>query len=121
MKLLCFRTNLKENSRYTGPTLFIGGGKSDYLRKSDEPAIKEFFPQSSLTYIEHVGGGGIQVEPQTLTDGPAGGSSMITRRCDSAGPLASPAPCEPDEERFMKAESDRQNEPFEEPTCEPEV
>ncbi|CAB3233384.1 unnamed protein product [Arctia plantaginis] len=67
-----------------------------------------------------IGGGGSQVEQQTLTDGPKGGSSIITRRWDTAGPLTSPAN-EPDEERFMEAESDSQNEPVEEPTCEPEV
>ncbi|CAB3256914.1 unnamed protein product [Arctia plantaginis] len=53
-EIAMFPDELK-GKQYTGPTLFIGGGKSDYLRKSDEPAIKEFFPQSSLTYIEHVG------------------------------------------------------------------
>ncbi|CAB3219827.1 unnamed protein product [Arctia plantaginis] len=53
-KIATFPDELKRK-QYTGPTLFIGGGKSDYIRKSDEPAIKELFPQSSLTYIEHVG------------------------------------------------------------------
>ncbi|CAB3246170.1 unnamed protein product [Arctia plantaginis] len=60
--------------------------------------------------------GGSQVEPQPLTVGSAGSSSMITRRVDSARPVTSPTPGESDEERIMEAESGSQNEPAEEPT-----
>ncbi|CAB3220388.1 unnamed protein product [Arctia plantaginis] len=65
--------------------------------------------------------GGSQVKPQPLTVGPAGSSSMITRRVDSARPVTSPTPGESDEERIMEADSGSQNEPAEEPTCEPAV
>ncbi|XP_075983984.1 sn-1-specific diacylglycerol lipase ABHD11-like [Anticarsia gemmatalis] len=41
--------------QYPGPTLFIGGGRSNYLPKTDEPGIKSYFPQAELQYIPHVG------------------------------------------------------------------
>lgn len=43
------------SSVYNGPTLFIGGGNSDYLRREDEEAIKKFFPKAKFTYIPDAG------------------------------------------------------------------
>ncbi|WP_028979934.1 alpha/beta fold hydrolase [Sporocytophaga myxococcoides] len=34
------------------PTLFVRGGKSDYIKLSDEPIIKKIFPNSTLKTIE---------------------------------------------------------------------
>ncbi|CAL7947222.1 unnamed protein product [Xylocopa violacea] len=36
---------------YNGPTLFIGGANSDYLRKQDHDKIKELFPSAHFIYI----------------------------------------------------------------------
>nr|XP_045623947.1 protein ABHD11-like [Procambarus clarkii] len=46
---------LDEYRAYEGETAFIGGELSDYLRKEDEQAILELFPQSSFHYIEGAG------------------------------------------------------------------
>jgi esterase len=43
------------NSDYTGPTLFIGGGKSLALRPRHEPAIKAFFPHAIVAMIDDAG------------------------------------------------------------------
>lgn len=41
-----------ENGRiFTGPVLFIKGGRSEYLEAADLPAIKRLFPQAELTTI----------------------------------------------------------------------
>jgi esterase len=40
---------------YTGPTLFIRGSKSEYLRATGEPSIPELFPQASITTLEGAG------------------------------------------------------------------
>ncbi|CRL01632.1 CLUMA_CG014302, isoform A [Clunio marinus] len=37
---------------YDGPTLFIGGSKSDYLRPSDKTQIDKIFTNSQLNYID---------------------------------------------------------------------
>lgn len=37
------------------PTLFIRGGKSDYVRDEDLPSIKALFPEMELATIEGVG------------------------------------------------------------------
>jgi esterase len=37
------------------PTLFIRGGKSDYIQDSDWPLIKSLFPQAELVTIEGAG------------------------------------------------------------------
>ncbi len=34
------------------PTLFVRGGKSDYIKLTDEPIIKKIFPNSTLKTIE---------------------------------------------------------------------
>ncbi|XP_023951054.2 protein ABHD11-like [Bicyclus anynana] len=41
--------------QYSGPTLFIGGGKSKFLPPGDLTGIKKYFPNVNLKYIEGVG------------------------------------------------------------------
>ncbi|XP_066597320.1 sn-1-specific diacylglycerol lipase ABHD11 isoform X2 [Prorops nasuta] len=38
--------------KYLGPTLFIGGSKSDFIRTTDHEAIKNLFPSAQFTYIQ---------------------------------------------------------------------
>jgi pimeloyl-ACP methyl ester carboxylesterase len=40
---------------YGGPSLFIGGGRSDYLRPEDEPEIRRLFPRAQMAYIPEAG------------------------------------------------------------------
>ena len=40
---------------FTGPTLFLRGSKSEYIRAAGEPAIPEFFPRAELQTIEGAG------------------------------------------------------------------
>jgi len=41
-----------EGMAFEGPTLFIGGSKSDYLRPDDKPKIDEMFPNSELVFLD---------------------------------------------------------------------
>jgi len=38
--------------KFEGPTLFIGGSKSDYLRADDKPKIDKMFPNSELIFLD---------------------------------------------------------------------
>lgn len=40
---------------FAGPTLFIRGGKSNYLNPGDEPLIRELFPQAQIQTIAGAG------------------------------------------------------------------
>lgn len=40
---------------YQGPTLFIAGGKSEYIKDTDEPLIKLHFPEAEITEIPDAG------------------------------------------------------------------
>ncbi|VEN53245.1 unnamed protein product [Callosobruchus maculatus] len=40
---------------YDGPVLFVAGGHSDFVQKSDYPKIQKLFPNAELTYIEGAG------------------------------------------------------------------
>lgn len=40
---------------YNGPTIFIGGGKSEYIPVNDHPDILENFPNAHFEYIEEAG------------------------------------------------------------------
>ena len=42
-------------ARYDGPTLFIGGGTSDYIRPENHDAIRHYFPKAEIRMIEGVG------------------------------------------------------------------
>ncbi|MBE9532840.1 MAG: hypothetical protein IMF04_01850 [Proteobacteria bacterium] len=44
-----------ENVEVITPTLFVRGGRSDYIKQSDEALIKRTFPQSQITTIEQAG------------------------------------------------------------------
>lgn len=44
-----------ESQKFQGPTLFIGGGRSDYIKKEDHPSIKRLFPRAEIVYIEGAG------------------------------------------------------------------
>lgn len=41
--------------QYLGETLFLGGGNSDFIPKSDYPKIRQLFPQAELKYIDGAG------------------------------------------------------------------
>ncbi len=40
---------------FTGPTLFIRGGKSNYVQPEDEPLIREWFPAARIETIAEAG------------------------------------------------------------------
>ena len=55
-----FATNIAifpnaENKVFLGPTLFIGGQESDYLKKEDHERIKKLFPTAEFKYIPEAG------------------------------------------------------------------
>uniref|UniRef100_A0A182QAQ8 sn-1-specific diacylglycerol lipase ABHD11 n=1 Tax=Anopheles farauti TaxID=69004 RepID=A0A182QAQ8_9DIPT len=41
--------------KFDGPTLFIAGGRSDYVQSKDVPLIKTLFPNSEITYVKDAG------------------------------------------------------------------
>ncbi|XP_052894695.1 protein ABHD11-like [Anopheles moucheti] len=41
--------------KFEGPTLFIAGGRSDYVKSEDVPLIKKLFPKSDITYVKDAG------------------------------------------------------------------
>ncbi|MEL0005302.1 MAG: alpha/beta fold hydrolase [Opitutales bacterium] len=46
---------LSENDSYAGPTLFVRGGKSGYLRSEHFPLIMDFFPAAKIETIPEAG------------------------------------------------------------------
>ena len=46
---------LAEGTTYQGPTLFIGGSKSDYIQKEDERLIGQHFPKAKIKMISGAG------------------------------------------------------------------
>lgn len=40
---------------YAGPTLFVVGGKSDFIRAEDRPAIRALFPAAKFVTLKHAG------------------------------------------------------------------
>ncbi len=46
---------LSESIHFTKPTLFIKGGKSNYITEEDLPLIKNHFPQATVQTIENAG------------------------------------------------------------------
>lgn len=48
-------TPLPENTIFEKPTLFIRGGKSNYILDTDVPGIKKHFPNSQLVTMPNVG------------------------------------------------------------------
>uniref|UniRef100_A0AAG5DBQ4 sn-1-specific diacylglycerol lipase ABHD11 n=1 Tax=Anopheles atroparvus TaxID=41427 RepID=A0AAG5DBQ4_ANOAO len=41
--------------QFDGPTLFIAGGRSDYVKPQDVPLIKTLFPNSEIKYVKDAG------------------------------------------------------------------
>lgn len=46
---------LQESDRFHGPTLFIRGGKSGYLRSEHKPEILEYFPAAEFEVLPNAG------------------------------------------------------------------
>jgi pimeloyl-ACP methyl ester carboxylesterase len=46
---------LEEGQIFKGPTLFLAGANSDYIRQKDIPGILEFFPDYELEFIANAG------------------------------------------------------------------
>lgn len=46
---------LAENLQYDGPTLFVRGVNSNYIKESDENLIKKHFPNAALQSVEQAG------------------------------------------------------------------
>lgn len=40
-----------ESRTFSGPTLFIAGGKSNYIKPADHDGIKQLFPRAEITYF----------------------------------------------------------------------
>lgn len=40
---------------YSGPALFLGGGDSGYLRPEHHPAIKQYFTNAKIDYVDNTG------------------------------------------------------------------
>jgi len=47
--------DLPAGTAYQGPTLFVAGARSDYIRTEHEPTIRRLFPQARITRIEGAG------------------------------------------------------------------
>jgi esterase len=46
---------LPAGTAYRGPTLFVGGGRSDFIRGEHEPTIRRLFPLARITRIQGAG------------------------------------------------------------------
>jgi len=53
---------------YTGPTLFVGGGKSKYIREQDHAAMRALFPRAQIQTIKKAGHWLHHTHPQEFTD-----------------------------------------------------
>lgn len=49
------KNSLRSDDRFTGPTLFIIGGRSDYVAPADHPAIRRHFPAALIETIAAAG------------------------------------------------------------------
>lgn len=49
------RNSLRSEDRFAGPVRFIAGGRSQYIQRDDEAAIRQHFPQAQ---IERIAGSG---------------------------------------------------------------
>jgi esterase len=52
---ICGFPNLPPGTVYRGPTLFIAGARSNYIRPENEPEIRRLFPQAQIKRIENAG------------------------------------------------------------------
>ncbi len=46
---------LAANSTFDGPTLFLRGGRSDYIRPEDQTLIEKHFPNAKINTVENAG------------------------------------------------------------------
>ncbi|REE01674.1 alpha/beta fold hydrolase [Marinoscillum furvescens] len=46
---------LVDGASFSGPTLFIGGGASDYIQESDHDLIKDHFPDATIKMVPGAG------------------------------------------------------------------
>lgn len=46
---------IKDNNKYTGPTLFLRGETSDFITNDDYPIIHKHFPQATIIELPHTG------------------------------------------------------------------
>ncbi len=46
---------LDSDGKYEGPTLFLGGSNSDYIRQEDLPDILEHFPNYEIEFVQGAG------------------------------------------------------------------
>lgn len=53
---------------YDGPVLFVGGGRSDYLRPEHEPEIRRLFPNARIARIAEAGHWLHAEQPQAFID-----------------------------------------------------
>lgn len=49
------KNSLRDNDRYTGPTVFIAGGRSQYVQPTDHEAIRRHFPAAGIEVIPESG------------------------------------------------------------------
>ncbi|MEM9337153.1 MAG: alpha/beta fold hydrolase [Bacteroidota bacterium] len=59
---------LESEVGFSGDTLFIGGGKSDYILKEDHAMIKGLFPKSDIKYIDGAGHWVHAEKPEALSE-----------------------------------------------------
>lgn len=59
---------LESDSSFEGPTLFIAGGKSNYVTEADEPGIRRLFPKARIVTIDGAGHWVHADQPQMLAD-----------------------------------------------------
>ncbi|XP_014214305.1 protein ABHD11 [Copidosoma floridanum] len=45
----------EKDRTFNGPTLFVGGSKSDYITENDHPHVKKLFPSAKFHYIADAG------------------------------------------------------------------
>jgi pimeloyl-ACP methyl ester carboxylesterase len=43
--------SLKSDDRYSGPVLFIAGGRSAYIKRADHDVIRHYFPSAEIEII----------------------------------------------------------------------
>jgi esterase len=59
---------IEENVSFDGETLFISGGKSDYIQSDDYSIIKKYFPKAKITAVEGAGHWVHAEKPEALSE-----------------------------------------------------
>lgn len=60
--------SLPAGAKYDGPALFVGGGRSEYLRPAHEPALRSLFPKAQTAFIPEAGHWLHAEQPQAFLD-----------------------------------------------------